>query len=92
MTRPMPEIQPITQAEILQALEDATRAVPARPANTYTVSELKEMWGKSATTVRKTLHKMIQAGTVEGVGIYRVSATGAAMPVQGYRFNGKNGK
>ncbi len=76
----------ITEADIIQALEDATRAVPDRPANTYTVSELKEMWGKCGTTVRKTLGKMVEAGTVERVKIYRTSTTGAAMPVDGYTF------
>ena len=79
----------ITEAEIIAVLETAEVGVEPEPENTYSVTELVQMWGKCHTTVRKRLKRLVAGGGVTHVFVLRPTTEGGHnVVVHGYTFRG----
>ena len=77
----------ITEAEIIAALDEAQGYTIDEPENTYTMTELTRMWGRSRTAISRLLEKMIKAGTVERIKVRRRAASSGTFHIApGYTF------
>lgn len=79
----------ITENDLLDAIR-AALATPTEAGDGFTGPELAEAAGKSTTTVRQALKRLLASGTAEVVQLRRMKINGQAATVPGYRL--KNGK
>ncbi len=77
----------VTQDDLLDALRDALKAVPAGEG--HTGPELAQMMGCTALRCRQALLAFQQQGRLEVVTIKRTALDGRQMTLRGYRIKPK---
>lgn len=79
----------ITTADILAAIEDATKGQPA-DKRCFTVPDLSERSGKPVSALRKGCIALLRVGKLETVRFSKQTLWGTSQTVMGFRFvNGK---
>ena len=77
----------VTQDEILQAIRDAIATLPENEGPVgITTTEMIKATGRNEHAVRADIVRLLRAGTLERVKVYRVSElSGARCKVPGFR-------